>query len=300
MNFLLRILRDPAAEPAGGRTAVVEPPVASTAVAGDPTKAASASTTVNVSDPQKDTPPAFVIPEAYKDKPWAKGVDSLEKLWAMNDGAQNLIGKNRIALPGENATPEEINAFYEALGRPKEAKEYVFKTNEGTDPNFLPKVQAAMHKHGLTAKQAAGLWDDVNTALSEFAKEKGIADQKLNTDFTKLATDSFGAERDAVLSRGKDLIKELTSANMKPYVDTLSNESLVVLADILRNVDRKYIRPDGPGRQPTMSSETPDQLRGKARMLMEKQNSLNPMSTEYQTLQQQIDQIYNTLRQAAK
>lgn len=299
MNSLIKLYRFPDA-PAGA--AVAEPPAAAVAPA-SVTAPASAGTTVNINDaakPAAGTPPAFALPDVWKDKPYLKGVDSMEKVFTMLDGAQNLIGKNRVALPGENATQAELDAFYESVGRPKTSGEYTFKTNDATDKNFIPKVQAAMHKYGLSAKQAAGVWDDVNVALMDYAKEKGIVQKQMDVDFTKLATDSFGAERDAVLSRGKELIKELASPTMKQYVENLPNEALVVMADILRNADKKYIRPDGPGAPPTIGTGTPDQLRVKAKEMMEQQRGLDPMSTQFQNLQTEINKIYDTIRKSMK
>ena len=296
----LNLYRDPAvADPAGGAaSAIAEPPAAAPGATPDAIKPGSAAASVNINDPAKPAAPAFALPDAWKDKPYLKGVDSMEKVFAMLDGAQTLIGKNRVAVPGENATQAELDAYYEAVGRPKTAAEYKFEGADKADPKFLPKVQAALHEAGLSSKQAGIVWSKVNAALGEYMTEKGIADTQQNTDFTKLATDTFGAERDAVLARGKELITQLASPTMKKYIETLPNESLVVLADILRNADKKYISPDGPHKPPTMGTESPDQLRAKARELMEKQGKVDRMSQEFNNMQTEIDAIYNKIRQA--
>ena len=40
--------------------------------------------------------------------------------------SQKMIGKDRITLPGKEATDEEWGTFYSELGRPEEAKSYDF------------------------------------------------------------------------------------------------------------------------------------------------------------------------------
>lgn len=277
-------------------TPIVTPPVAA------PTDVnlapASASTTLDISkEPAKPAEGTFVIPDAFKDKPYLKGVDSLEKLYAMLDGAQTLIGQKGTIVPKDDAPQTEWDAYYESLGRPKTAAEYKFEGADKSDPKFLPKVQSALHEAGLTSKQAEKVWTKVNVALGEYMKEKGIEVAAQDTDFNKLATDSFGVEREAVIARGKELLKELTSPNMKEHVAKLSNDSLIVLTDVLRNVDKKYIRQDGPQKPPSLLGGTPDELRAKARGLMEKQRGLDPMSQENQNLQKQIDACYDAIRQ---
>lgn len=243
----------------------------------------------------------FTIPDTYKDKPYLKGVDSQEKLLAMLDGAQTLLGKKGPSIPAADAPQAEKDAYYEALGRPKTAAEYKIPGSDKADPAFLPKVQAVMHKHGLSQEQAAGVWTDINAGLQDWMKEKGLVEAQQDVDFNKLATDNFGAERDKVLARGKELISANISPTMKTAVEKLDNNALIVIADLMRNMDKKYIKPDGPpGGGPALNSGTPDELRAKARGLMSEQAKFDPLSVEFQNLQKQIDGIYDTIRKGTR
>lgn len=299
MKDLIRLYREPAVV-VDPPAAVVEPPVADGAKPVD-LKPASASATVDINAKPAVVADPFVLPDAYKDKPYLKGVDSQEKLLKMLDGAQELIGKKGSGIPKVDAPKEEWDAYYESIGRPKTAAEYQFDGVDKADPKFLPKVQAAMHKHGLTASQAKGLWADVNGAISEAITEKGLADKQTDVDFEKLATDTFGVERDRILARGKELIYANISPAMKDAVEKLPNESLVVLADVLRSIDKRYIKNDSaPIGQPTVNGGTPAEVSAKARGLMSEQAKHDPMSVEYQSLQKQIDGLYNSLRTAQR
>lgn len=290
MTFDLRLYRDPNAT---GGAAVLEAPAAGAQLAN--LAPASATASVNLNDLPAGG--SFALPDAYKDKPYLKGVDSMDKVYAMLDGAQVLIGKKGPSVPAVDAPQADKDAYYEALGRPKTAAEYKFDGMDKADLKFLPRVQGAFHKHGLTADQAKGVWADVNVALTEHMAEKGIVDQQANVDFTKLATDTFGVDRDKVLARGKELIEANISPAMKPAVSKLDNNSLVVLADVLRNLDKKYIKQDGaPGGAPAASSSTPDDIRAQARLLMEKQKGMSSMSEEFNALQKQINSLYDQLR----
>lgn len=293
MNNLIKLYREVAAVDPVAAPVVVVPDGAAPA----DLKPASASTTLDINSPPPVKVESFILPDAYKDKSYLKGVDSQEKLLKMLDGAQELIGKRGPAIPKDGATQAEWDAYYESKGRPKTAAEYTFDGIDKADPKFLPKVQAAMHKIGLNPTEAKTLWGEVNVALGDYMKEKGLADQQQDIDFDKLAANTFGVERDKVLARGKELVDANISPTMKDAAKKLDNNAYVVLADILRNIDKKYISPDGaPLKGPTSIGMTPADVSSKARTLMSEQAKHNPMSQEYNNLQKQIDDLYNTLR----
>lgn len=300
MKDLIKLYRDPAVvvEPVA---VVVDPAVTDAAKPVD-LKPGSAAVTLDINkvDPLPVKTDSFVLPEAYKDKPYLKGVDSQEKLLKMLDGAQELIGKRGPAVPKPEAPQAEWDAYYESIGRPKTANEYVLEGADKGDQKFIPKVQAALHKAGLTSGQAKTVWSEVNVALGEYLKDKGIADAQAEVDFTKVATDAFGAEREAVLTRGKELLHQFISPTMKQHLDTLSNENLVVLVDVLRNIDKKFIKQDGPGKLPDATGMTPADISSKARELMAEQAKHQTMTPEYNALQKRIDDLYNTLRRGTR
>ena len=305
MKNWIRFYFDPATPPgAGAAPAPAATPAPAAAAAPNPTTPGSASTTINPNDPA--TPPAssFVIPVEFKDKPYLKGVDSSDKLFKMLDGAQTLLGQPRGPVkPADTAPQAEKDAYYESLGRPKTAAEYKFEGEDKTAPAVLEKLKGMFFKHGVSAEAAKGQWADFQAIVGEAAKADVDARNAADVAFTKLGTDIFGAERDKVLATSKALI----AANASPAalaimeklpIEKLPNEALIVLADVLNNISKKYIKPDGaPAGGPTNAGVTQSELQAQARLLMEKQLALkNPMSEEYASLQKQIDGIYERIR----
>lgn len=308
MKIDLKLYRDPdaaaaaAAAGAAGAAAVVEPPVAdpagAAAAADFKPASASASVDLNAAAAAKPAEGAFVLPDAYKDKPYLKGVDSQEKLLKMLDGAQELIGKKGPAIPKADATQAEKDAYYDSIGRPKTAAEYVLDGGDKSDPAFVSKVKDVFHKHGLSAEVAKGIWADVGGVLGGMKATGDAAAAQLDIDFNDLATKTFGTERETVLARGKELISANISPAMKTAIEKLDNNALIVLADVMRNVDKKYIRQDGAGGQTILSGGSADELRAKARGFMAEQNKYSPTSVEFTNLQRQIDGIYDNLRKS--
>jgi len=283
----IRVYREPA----------VEPPVAA-----PPVNIPGASASVSLplppaGTPSPETPPAFALPDAYKDKPYLKGVDSMDKVFKMLDGAQELIGKRPAGIPGPDATPEDKAKFYDALGRPKTSAEYVLDGSDKADQEFTSVVKDVFHKHGLSAEQAKGVYADINVALGKAAEKLGLAAQQQDVNFDELANKTFGANRDKVLSISKSLLEANVSPSMKEHVAKLSNENLIVLADVLNNINAKYIKQDvAPGGSPTAVGLTPASVSAKGRELMMSEAYNNPFHPNHAQVVQQVKEIYGTLK----
>ena len=98
-----------------------------------------------------------------------KDVPSLAKSYVELQGA---LGKDRIALPGKDAKPEEWDAVYAKLGRPETVAGYElaeWKPPEGLpwDPNVTERMVERMHAHRLTKEQAHGVLNDYAQVYSE-------------------------------------------------------------------------------------------------------------------------------------
>jgi len=112
-------------------------------------------------------------------------------------------GRDRILLPGENATPEQRAAFNKAIGVPGEVAGYKFPTGDGVDPRMTEWAGPAFLKHGVTAQAAAGLTTDWMKFMSDVvAKEQNDAATAAKEDDTKLRAEwKGGYERNVATVR---------------------------------------------------------------------------------------------------
>lgn len=106
---------------------------------------------------------------------------------------EKMVGRDKFAIPGKDASPEEYRKIYTALGMPADPKGYEFQAPsdfEEYDKGFVDNwFRGAAHKAGLTPAQARALHDDYVTqsrqahaALAEKSnKENGELDQALRT-----------------------------------------------------------------------------------------------------------------------
>lgn len=124
------------------------------------------------------------LPEEIRNEPCLNNMKNIGTLAKSYVSSQKMVGANKIAVPGENASEEEWNAFYKAGGRPEEASKYNF--DEKTLPEGIsisPEQMAAFKEiafeAGLSQKafQKAVQWDiertqqAIQTEIREREKE---------------------------------------------------------------------------------------------------------------------------------
>ncbi len=173
---------------------------------------------------------------------WLSGVDdgirqdpSLTRYKNVNELAKGhislntKIGAKGIIIPNKDAPQEEIDAYYNAQGRPETSEGYVLNKPEGlhesvvTTPESEKDYKGVAHKLGLTATQADGLnaWylEKISNLVKQDAEsiktETAQAETKLmgewgntypqNLELSKRAINKFG---------GEEALNALTAASL--------------------------------------------------------------------------------------
>jgi len=174
------------------------------APAGNPAPAAGAATPP--ATPPAAPPGAAPAPwfGEFKDptlKGWVqnKNFESAESLASSYLNLEKLFGHDKagrtVVMPGKDAQPAEVDAFYNKLGRPPTAAEYNFP-KEGVDEKIIAAARDTFHKVGLTSAQAQTLSD------WWMGVEKGIGDARTqaitarNTQETEALRKEWGAAFD--------------------------------------------------------------------------------------------------------
>jgi hypothetical protein len=136
------------------------------------------STITVATEPVASTPPGWVagLPDTLKAN------ESLTKFKTVGDlasdylatstKAQELEGRigNSIPKLKENATDEERGQFYDALGRPKDAKEYEFDGEDKNAPEWTNQWKQEFHSLGLTKAQAKALSGKWNATMQSMVE----------------------------------------------------------------------------------------------------------------------------------
>jgi len=141
-----------------------------------------------------------------------KGWDGVEKAIESYRNLEKKVGANTVALLGEDATPEEQEAFYKALGRPDKPEDYELPLPEGAeveDPVTATFIRTAGHKHGLTAAQVKGLAADWNEYTAELGEQSAVDfEAKTDAELKELRRE-MGNGYDSFVQAGKQGVKAL-------------------------------------------------------------------------------------------
>lgn len=182
------------------------------------------------------TPALEFIPESFRESAWAKKYSTPEEFFKGVDNMAKLIGQKEIInvqgiqKPGENATPEELNAFYSSLGRPESAEKYEFspdiQVHEGLDLATAQKgISDVAFELGLNNQQTNGLMKAYAALRNQ---EFQATEAKVKETFDKAVVTAFGADFQGSLALAKKGAKALGIAT------TLDNEGLSANPTVLK------------------------------------------------------------------
>lgn len=121
-----------------------------------------------------------------------KSLDSIKNVSTLAQSyihAQRAVGANKVVVPNENSTPEEIAAFYKAAGRPDAADGYEYAVPEklpaGVEfsPELLGEFRKTAHELGLSQKQFKAIVDYQANMVSQSVemRDAQIAAEKTDT-----------------------------------------------------------------------------------------------------------------------
>lgn len=239
-----------------------------------------------------------MVPQEYQDKPWIKETKDLPSLLKRTDGLISELGKKPAGIPQENAKPEEWNAFNKAWGVPEKPEEY----DLGEIPKEIPKnevfekgMREAMQKAGLNKRQAKVMSAEYHNSLVALLKEQGLAAEKNDTDFEKLAVDTFGDRKDKALANGKALLAKYTEKApdaVKAQIAKMPNESLISMAMVLDGIVKDYIKEDQLPNGKGGGAQTPDEKRAEARKLMASPAYSDANHPEHAATVEKVNSLY--------
>ena len=170
---------------AGPDTAVAEPPVTTT----EPTVTeGQPAPSIVDADGKFSEKWRESLPEDIRSEVCLGTVSDVESMAKQFVHAQRMIGKDKVALPGENSTDSEWEAFHIAGGRPDTAADYnITKPKDYPDELFSEelagKFQELAFKAGLSKKQVDAIIEfNLSSTLAAFTDQQNA--QELATKET--------------------------------------------------------------------------------------------------------------------
>lgn len=124
---------------------------------------------------------------------------------------EKLLGTkaNAVIVPGDDAKPEELAAFYDKLGRPGAPENYPVPATLKDDP-VIKALAPKAHALGLSTKQFEGLVGTVQEQMAAAeAVKQGEQNASADADFAALRAENPGLKYDALIEHGKRAARSL-------------------------------------------------------------------------------------------
>lgn len=125
---------------------------------------------------------------------------------------EKMVGRDKFAIPGKDASPEEYRKIYSALGMPSDPKGYEFQAPsdfEEYDQAFVDSwFRGAAHKAGLTPAQARTLHDDYVTQSRQAHAALAEKSNKEGTDLDQALRTKWGADYDKNINIAQAAVKQ--------------------------------------------------------------------------------------------
>ena len=205
-----------------------DPPAAPTESVGSPEGNTAAAPTTPTTSWRDSLPEDMRSEKSFETIPGTTVEEALPNLAKQYLNAQQMVGADKLVIPGENATPEQTNEFFTKLGRPAEAKDYEMVLPEGLDESTLDTAQIdkwkdRFHEAGISAKVAK---EFLSQHISEeFARnqqaQQGAADQLQSWELE--AKETFGDKFDETANLARYALKEAGSPEL---MELLNNTGL--------------------------------------------------------------------------
>ena len=140
-----------------------------------------------------------------------RGWKSPEETVKSFQNLEKLLGQkaNAVMIPGDGATPEELSAFYDKLGRPGAADNYPVPEGLKEDP-MIKTFAGEAHKLGITSKQFEGVMGFVaaqTQAMQEAQRTERSAAAAAEMDTLKSEMPSL--KYDALIENGRRAVRTL-------------------------------------------------------------------------------------------
>ena len=150
----------------------------------------------------------YQVPEAYRGKPWAKGIKSEEDLYKQLDGVQELIGKKSLPPKFEEMTEVQREEYYKTT-RPEKAEDY--KLPDNLEPDIVDRMKEIFHKKGLSQFRAFELAEEFQK-YNEEVKEQAFSKEAWQEELKKSFGNNFEKKAGET---AKFIAQNLTEADKK-------------------------------------------------------------------------------------
>lgn len=187
--------------------------------------------------------------------------------------AQKLIGKDKIPVPGENATAEDWGVVFDRLGRPKTFDEYEIPTDlkapEGfpeVNPEIIKAFKTKAHEIGLLPAQVKEIFKwYMDSSFNEFNQGVEEGNRVISEAETKLRS-KWGKAYDQNVVLAKRIVTLYGGENAKDLLEKTGLGNDVRAIELFANIGKKMSE-DGLLKGEVVSTKSPEEAQAEIRKI---------------------------------
>lgn len=241
------------------------------------------------------------LPEDVKGHSALGPINDVENLAKAYVNASSMIGRDKIPLPGEQASADDWAEVYNRLGRPESAEAYQLDAGEEADGNMVDWFKSTAHDIGLNNKQAQQLMSAYNEmvgAQAEAGPDLDMVRDQVSADLRK----EFGPAFDDRMALANGLVKnfggeEMTEIELSDGTLLGDNpgfiKAMVAVGEYIRN---KVSEDDFAGIEKSDMSMTPTEINEKIREIEAPDSPLwSNAHPQHTAMMQERNRLYEML-----
>lgn len=175
------------------------------------------------------------LPDDLRAHPALTDIKDLNGLAKSYVHAQSLVGADKIVLPKTDASPQEMNEFWNKLGRPSVADDYKFPDlkDTGLEKNEEDQkwAKGLFHELGLTQTQSEKLYAAYTTRLGGGVKAMQEAkEQAQNAGLEELRAEWKGETFDLNIQMAQKALNTFGDEKLKAHLNAtgLGNDPMLI------------------------------------------------------------------------
>ena len=186
------------------------------------------------------------LPEEVRNDPSLSDIKDVGSMAKSYINGQKLIGKNRIALPAEGATDEEISMFHSQLGRPEKADGYQFGDRpslpEGMqyDEAFETQFKDLSYKAGLTPNQAKAIYDGYHDYIGKKTELAGESTSQQSAEWVNSLKKEFGKAYDERVDLAQRAVDSYGDGPLKQWLTDSGNGNNPMFVKLFAKIGNKW------------------------------------------------------------
>lgn len=172
------------------------------------------------------------IEKSLAEDPSMKAIQDMPALVKSYVHAQRMMGKNKVIIPGKEATEDEVKQFFMKVGLPESVDKYDIqvKNKEELDTDFLKAFKEAAYSANILPDQAQKLFDWYNEKMDSTIKSTQESQNNLLQEEVNNLKKEWGEGFDKKLSLAKQALKQFSDKDTMVYLEQsgLGNDTKLI------------------------------------------------------------------------